>query len=222
MATQLQPPPTAVKPRDAASLVLLRDAADGIEVLMGRRHSRHAFIPDAFVFPGGKLDPDDRLVTTAQSDTSRATPATRALEAAAIRETFEETGLLLACPGDLGHAATGKSASTWDTFRERQLVPDARSLKLMARAITPTNSPIRFHARFFATHNPAVSGTIQGSGELLDLAWYPLDDAKKLPVIDVTEFVLGEIGTRTQNGSLDGPVAFWRYRSGKPILSYKD
>ena len=219
MSTQ-QLPTTAVKPRDAASLVLLRDTAQGVEVLMGRRHSRHAFIPDAFVFPGGKLDPDDRLVATAQSAQSRATPATRALEAAAIRETFEETGLLLACPGDLGHAASGKSASTWDIFRERQLVPDARSLRLLARAITPTDSPIRFHARFFTAHNAPVTGTIKGSGELLDLDWYPLADAKKLPVIDVTEFVLGEIGNRTGQGSLEGPVAFWRYRSGKPILSY--
>lgn len=207
----------AVKPRDAASLILLRDAADGPEVLMGRRHSRHAFIPDAFVFPGGKLDADDRQVTTAQSRTSKATQATQALEAAAIRETYEETGLLLACPGDIGAAATG----TWGEFRSRGLVPDAKQLRLLARAITPAESPIRFHARFFAAYNAPVTGNINGSGELLDLAWYPLDHARTLPVIDVTEFVLKEISERTAKNSLDGPVAFWRYRSGTPILSYE-
>lgn len=209
--------PRAIKPRDAASLVLMRTNGDQVDVLMGRRHSRHAFIPAAFVFPGGKLDRDDRRVTTAQSATSRATPATRALEAAAIRETFEETGLLLACPGDLGTTASG----TWATFKDQGVVPDAKGLKLLARAITPTESPIRFHARFFSALDAPVTGTIKGSGELLDLDWYPLDDAKKLPVIDVTEFVLNEIGTRTKRGSLDGPVAFWRYRSGTPVLSYE-
>ena len=208
---------SAVKPRDAASLVLLRDTKDGTEVLMGRRHSRHAFIPDAFVFPGGKLDADDRRVTTAQSSSSTATPATQALEAAAIRETFEETGLLLACPGDIGTSAQG----TWGEFRARGIVPDAKHLHLLARAITPAESPIRFHARFFAAHNAPVTGKIKGSGELLDLAWYPLDHARTLPVIDVTEFVLKEISERTGNKSLNGPVAFWRYRSGTPILSYE-
>ncbi|MGD1933808.1 MAG: NUDIX domain-containing protein [Candidatus Phaeomarinobacter sp.] len=208
---------SAIKPRDAASLVLLRDTSGVTEVLMGRRHSRHAFIPDAFVFPGGKLDADDRRVTTAQSASSTATPATQALEAAAIRETFEETGLLLACPGDIGTAAEG----TWGEFRSRGLVPDAKHLRLLARAITPAESPIRFHARFFTAHNAPVTGEIKGSGELLDLAWYPLDHAKTLPVIDVTEFVLKEISERTDNRTLKGPVAFWRYRSGTPILSYE-
>lgn len=208
---------SAVKPRDAASLVLLRDASDGPEVLMGRRHSRHAFIPDAFVFPGGKLDADDKRVTTAQSASSQASPAKQALEAAAIRETFEETGLLLACPGDIGAAVKG----TWGQFRDQGLVPDAKKLRLLARAITPAESPIRFHARFFTARNANVSGELKGSGELLDLDWYPLNHAKTLPIIDVTEFVLKEISERTKKNSLEGPVAFWRYRSGTPILSYE-
>jgi len=211
------PGTTPVRPRDAASLVLVRDGSGGPEVLMGRRHSRHAFIPDAFVFPGGKLDAADRRIVPAQSATSTATAATQALEAAAIRETFEETGLLLACPGDIGNGVAG----TWDEFRKLGVVPDAKTLRLLARAITPAESPIRFHARFFLAHNAPITGSIRGSGELLDLDWYPLKDAQTLPVIDVTEFVLKEISERAARDSMAGPVAFWRYRSGTPILSYE-
>ncbi|WP_422024097.1 NUDIX hydrolase [Pyruvatibacter mobilis] len=210
-------PPQRVKPRDAASLVLLRHGSDGPEVLMGRRHSRHAFIPDAFVFPGGKLDAEDRRIRTA---TNRTAPdaAQQALEAAAIRETFEETGLLLGTGGDIGQAARG----TWQVFQQRGLVPDTRPLNLLARAITPAESPIRFHARFFVAENAPVEGTLAGSGELLDLDWYPLARALALPVIDVTEFVLQEVIRRSSAGSLQGPVAFWRYRRGTPVLTYED
>lgn len=210
-------PAQRVKPRDAASLVLLRHGSDGPEVLMGRRHSRHAFIPDAFVFPGGKLDAEDRRIRTA---TNRTAPdaAQQALEAAAIRETFEETGLLLGTDGDIGQAASG----TWQVFQQRGLVPDTRPLSLLARAITPAESPIRFHARFFVAENAPVEGTLAGSGELLDLDWYPLTRALALPVIDVTEFVLQEVIRRSSAGSLQGPVAFWRYRRGTPVLTYED
>jgi 8-oxo-dGTP pyrophosphatase MutT (NUDIX family) len=218
MTAPLKPqPPRPVKPRDAASLVLLRSTGDGPEILMGRRHSRHAFIPDAFVFPGGKLDAADMPIA---SDVSKGTgtPAkSAALEAAAIRETFEETGLLLARPGTLTASAPG----TWQTFKERGVIPDTRPLSLLARAITPTESPIRFHARFYVASDVKLEGTLEGSGELLDLDWYPLKTARTLPVIDVTEFVLKEVGERTGKGSMVGPVAFWRYRRGAPILSYE-
>jgi len=216
MTAQCRPNSGAVRPRDAASLVLLRQNGGAVEVLMGRRHARHAFIPDAFVFPGGKLDRDDWRVRTMHSGAG--TARTRALEAAAIRETYEETGLLLARAGTPGPATT---ATTWHAFTARGLIPDATALRLLARAITPAQSPIRFHARFFTALNPPLAGTLQGSGELLDLAWYPLDTARTLPVIDVTEFVLAEISTRVAAGGLTGPVAFWRYRSGKPLLSYE-
>lgn len=212
-----------VRPRHAASLVLVRGSGTQMEVLMGRRHSRHAFIPDAFVFPGGKLDPNDKHVRPADDLSPGYLNAaidaeTRALAMAAVRETFEETGLLLTRPGDPGPAATG----TWKTMREMGVAPDLSRLHLLARAITPAESPIRFHARFFAVEDAKLSGTLEGSGELLDLGWYPVGEALKLPVIDVTEFVLTEIRKRAADGRLHGPVAFWRYRSGRPMLSYED
>lgn len=210
-----------VRPRDAASLVLVREGQGGPEVLMGRRHSRHAFIPDAFVFPGGKLDRADRAVRPAPG--ANAVPApVRPLAAAAVRETFEETGLIVARPGD-----PGTDHGTWGDFRARGLAPDLSGLGLMARAITPSESPIRFHARFFLGDGSTAQGTLRGSGELLDLDWYPLATALTLPVIDVTEFVLGELVGRSRDGRLPGtdargPVAFWRYRLGRPLLSYEE
>ncbi len=213
--TVLQPPSgRRIRPRDAASLVLVHDGASEPRILMGRRHSRMAFVPDAFVFPGGKLDPDDEKVTPA---TRLATPGfgakTQALAVAAIRETFEETGLLLAAPGDVG-ADVGDA---WSYFRARGIAPRLDALACLARAITPALSPIRFHARFFTAAASTVEGTLAGSGELEDLDWYPLSDALKLPVIDVTEFVLNEIGRRAA-GEARMHIPLFCYRNDRPLV----
>src|SRR6185295_9216081 len=99
-----------VRPRHAASLVLVRRSAHGPEILMGRRPPKAVF-PEAYVFPGGRLDPSDasiapstHLATTVLEELrahGACTPQlARALANAAIRETFEETGLLVVAPGD--------------------------------------------------------------------------------------------------------------------------
>ena len=94
-----------VTPRDAGSLIVWREGPEGAEVLMGRRSRRAAFVPDFFVFPGGRLDPADRLVRPATPLDASATARmgvrgdaalAEALALAAVRETFEETGLVLA------------------------------------------------------------------------------------------------------------------------------
>lgn len=186
-----------VRPRDAASLVLIDNDGPEPRILMGKRHAKMKFIPDAFVFPGGKLDPHDHeaeAATALSSDqslthTGANLAKTKALAMAAVRETFEETGYLLAESGDIG-SATGE---TWNEFRTMGLAPALHHISFMARAITPRQSPIRFHARFFKAPKSALSGNLKGSGELSDLDWYPLTEALKLPIIDVTEFILTEI-----------------------------
>lgn len=213
----------AVRPRDAASLVLIDRTNAEPRILMGRRHARMKFVPDAFVFPGGKLDAGDSTVVPA----SRLTPATEALmkratasqikaealAVAAIRETFEETGLLVAAPGHVGDAP----GEAWQHFREHGLAPRLDVLEIVARAITPASSPIRFHARFFAADSTVATGRLRGSGELEDLDWYPLSDALRLPVIDVTEFVLHEIARR-HAGENRTRVPLYCYRNDKPLL----
>jgi len=182
-----------VAPSHAASLVMIRP--DGA-VLLGRRLKTAAFIPDAFVFPGGRVDPADLTASTpllpeseiarmAACGATRAMPA-HALAAAAMRETLEETGLRPGGP-----------------------------LRFLGRAITPRQSPIRFHARFFWCEGEA-EGDLAGSGELVDLGWYPFAEAGKLPMIDVTAFMLAEAEARVRGA--DQEPALFCYRHGRPQI----
>ena len=188
-----QPEPEVAKgprPRHAASLVLVRQRPAGLEVLMGRRPRKSRFAPDVFVFPGGGVEPGDFAAETLRPldpACARATGAAprlaHALAAAALRETEEETGVVL--PADHG------------------------ALRLIARAITPVRSPIRFHARFFLADAETAIGVHADSAELTDLAFRRIDETTKLPLMDVTEAVLA---------ALAEPRApfLYSYRNGKP------
>ncbi len=212
-------PRRPVKPRDAASLVLVDETGSEPRILMGKRHAKMSFIPDAFVFPGGKLDPHDHEALPATDlpgdpslgHTGASKAMTLALAMAAVRETYEETGMLLADTGDIG-PATGE---TWGQFRDLGLAPALHHISFMARAITPTVSPIRFHARFFKADASALTGTLKGSGELSDLDWYPLSEALKLPIIDVTEFVLTELKNSAEGNPRPRPPLYC-YLNEKP------
>lgn len=202
-----------VRPAHAASLVLIRGQGEGREVLMGRRPPKSAFIPDAFVFPGGRLDTTDARVepstplcdgtlTSLLSHGGCSATLARALATTAIRETYEETGLVLGTPCARG-------------FGDARIAPHHGALAFLGRAITPAVSPIRFHARFFQADASHASGRLGGSGELLDLAWYPLAEAANLPAIDVTKFILSLI---ERQGTSAAPLPpFFRYRRNKPL-----
>jgi len=207
-----------VKPRDAATLILKRERAGGAEVLMGQRAGRHKFMPGAYVFPGGKVDghdahirPASRLSDEVMRHLTRAASPLRAgaIGKTAIRETYEETGLLLAAPGDLGEP----SDQTWAELKQMGLAPDLQHLAYLGRAITPPGSPIRFHARFLLADAEHTRGEIGGSGELLNLHWVPIDDALHLPIADVTEFMLIEL-----KRYLEGDEAVRRKR---PLFCYR-
>lgn len=198
--------PGRVRPRDAASLILLDPVAG--TVLMGRRARRHRFLPDLFVFPGGRVDAADRQVPVIRPyrpEIAEALARTgsgrlaQALGCAAVRETFEETGLLI------GQTPHGCAAA------------DLAPLEYVARAITPPTSPIRFHARFFLTERASTRGEPRSNGELIDLDWYPIEDALRLPVADITEFVLGELRRRLAGEPTLGPLR-WSYRAGKRLI----
>jgi 8-oxo-dGTP pyrophosphatase MutT (NUDIX family) len=207
--------PPRVRPRDAASLVLIDRTGAEPRVLMGKRHAKMKFVPDAFVFPGGKLDPDDLKArpATALAPAAGFGAQTQALAMAAIRETFEETGLVLAAPGDVG----ADSGPSWAHFRERGLAPRLDALSCLARAITPASSPIRFHARFFSASAQMLQGSLQGSGELEELDWYPLSEALKLPVIDVTEFVLREV-LAGHGDARRSRIPLFSYRNNRAVI----
>jgi len=172
-----------VRPRDAASLIVWRDGPAGPEVLMGKRHSRHRFMPDVMVFPGGRVDPGDhRQPAVSELGTAtrrmlehRATPGrARAIGIAAVRELFEETGLVLG-------RREGDAVSA-----------DLGALHYVCRAVTPGGRPIRFNARFLAAPAETVHGDIAGSGELERLDWYTPEAAHRHHVADITSKVLLE------------------------------
>jgi 8-oxo-dGTP pyrophosphatase MutT (NUDIX family) len=193
------------RPRDAGSLVVVRDTGKSLRVLMGRRAPRHRFMPDVWVFPGGgveKADWQQRLLRPLRRHVAgpleqRWSPErVRALATAAVRETWEETGL------------------AFGEVRDGALVPDLAPLGYLGRAITPTDSPIRYHARFFVADASQLRGRLKGNGELMDLAWLPLARARRLPIIDVTQEVLDRV--EAAHGRRRRPPSFYiHYRLGE-------
>ena len=155
-------PAEAVRARHAASLLVWREAGAATQILMGMRGSRHRFMPNRLVFPGGAVDRAD-LSAPIATGLSRRTEAAlhrnanarlaRALGVAAARELHEETGLSLGSP------------------------PALDGLDYLARAVTPTDSPIRFNARFFCIHASRVAGDLGGDGELDNLRFYDMSEA---------------------------------------------
>ena len=203
-----------VRPRDAATLIVVRPGNRGPVCLMGRRHADSAFMPGWFVFPGGAVEDADRTARSAsQLDLTHLAAmgvggkarAAAALAVAAVRETYEEAGVMIAAPGDVGDAPGG----TFDEMRRCAVAPALGRLVYLGRAITPASMPIRFHARFFLTRLESGSIDLAGDGELHDLAWIPLTDMASIPTIDITRFMAeyaGEIIKRTPDSLPGRPV----------------
>src|SRR5260370_2808152 len=149
-----------LRPRDAATLILVRERGRIPEVLMGCRAAKAAFMPNRYVFPGGRVDKADAHVPIAtpldrhvKARLLKAATAQRAqaLGVAAVRETFEETGLMLAKP--LKNGAPRKDyGEHWDGFLDTGLAPALHCLALIPPAVTPPSRPRRFHPRFFLPH----------------------------------------------------------------------
>lgn len=190
-----------VPPRDAASLVLVRRSAAGPEILLGRRAGKHRFLPNVYAFPGGRVDSSDKSETPFKPLHLNNNIDMQSLAIAAVRETWEETGILL------GALENGR------------LRPDLSGLRYLCRAITPAESPIRFHARFFLQDVSGMALSLGGSGELLDLAFRPLEAALRLPLADITEFVVRLVGQLGPDLTPE-QAAFWRYRQGKPMIRW--
>jgi 8-oxo-dGTP pyrophosphatase MutT (NUDIX family) len=215
-----EPGTKAPRPKDAATLIIWRRSGGATEVLMGERHSNHRFLPQRYVFPGGRLDgADSRVRVAADLDpevaaamhrTMTATRA-RALAAAAVRETFEETGLVIGAPDPKPGRPVPEG---WQPFFATGMAPSLAHLEYVARAVTPAIRPIRFNARFFMIEAAHVSGKIGGSGELLNLHWVPLADARRLDIPLITGKVLGhieELTTHARSPSSERPIPSYRH-----------
>lgn len=206
--------------RDAATVILVRDpAGPGPRVLMGQRGQGAAFMASKFVFPGGAADRGDDRVSFGRpmngqcaarlaEDTQTCTPAQ--LAGAAIRELWEETGLILGVPGRW----PAPPPPAWEAFAAAGYRPAPDALRFIFRAMTPPGRPRRFDARFFLADAAAVAGDPDdfsaASDELSHLAWVPLDKVRQLDLPFITEVVLAEVAARLP--ALDAPesVPFFR------------
>jgi len=209
-----------VRPRDAAGLVVLRRTSEGLSVLLGRRHRRARFLPGVFVFPGGGLERQDRMPSGFPEEFAAAPggldTASRhqlpALVRCALRETWEETGVL---PGRrIGTAPAHCRSEAWQAYAAAGVAPPFAAVRLLGRAITPTDSPIRFHTRFFLLEADAIVATEPRDRELEDVGWIPVDAAAREEMIDVTRFMLD----RAITAGASDPAPLFRYRGDDSLV----
>ncbi len=221
-------PAPALRPKDAATLIVLRRDADATRVLMGRRSEGHAFMPGAMVFPGGRVDRADWRAPTADAlqpmvqekllaNMGNADPRrARAIALAAIRETYEETGVLIGRKVD---TVPRSRAPGWRPFLEAGVVPTLSPLRLIARAITPPGRTRRFDARFFAVFDEAIAGEVDvPDDELQEPAWLSFAEARSSNLMRITQAVLNRLEARLEQDpdlAGDAPIPFYFARRGK-------
>lgn len=218
---------TAVKPRDAASLLLYRQQDEIVEVLMGRRPSKSRFMPDVYVFPGGAVDPADARAKPANKLSDSFAPhmavgnsqaRAQTIAMAAIRETYEETGVSITCAGTPGMVKD----PTWQTLAEQDLSADLSVLNYLGRATTPADQPIRFHARFFVCNSDDVVGLdtnqLRQTDELLDLRWMPIHNPEDLRLRSVTKFLLKELTNWLDPSEKHQGYPAFTQKSGKRVV----
>ncbi len=209
-----------VVPRDAAALVLCRRDQGEPQILLGRRAGGLKFMPNLYVFPGGRVDVADaraarasdlRPEVLAKLTIGASAVRAHALAMAAVRETFEEAGLLV---GQRAERRLRSKSESWSKFLANGVVPALHGLDYIARAITPPRNPRRFDTRFFladATHAHAPDALL-GSGELLDLRWVALSRVRELPLPEATLMVIAEVEKRVAHPDPSRlPIPFARY-----------
>ena len=213
-----------IRPKDAATLILIDRSGPVPKVLLGKRHERHKFMPGKFVFPGGGVDPSDKHMPVARPLDRHA--LARLMVAISQGKSAARAGARArGDPRDLrGNRAAARHACSeaakipdgaWSVFAENNILPDLGVIHFVGRAITPPGRPRRFDARFFTMDASAVAHRIEGitgpEAELVELVWMPLNEAKQLDMPAVTGIMLEELDARIADGlGHDLPVPFYR------------
>ncbi|MBN8936181.1 MAG: NUDIX domain-containing protein [Rhizobiales bacterium] len=224
-----------LRPRDASTLILLDRSGPEPKVLMGKRHEGHVFMPGRYVFPGGRIDPADRKMPVAAPLDPRAEQKlmlnirrpsvgkARAFALTAVRETFEETGLLL---GSKSQEPAAKADEAWSAFVESNIRPDLSTMHFIARAVTPPRRARRYDTRFFTADITAIAHKVDGKvgpdAELVDLVWLPLSQIKqRIELMAITELVLRDLQGLLEKGfSHDLPVPYYHVVSGRRVRDF--
>jgi 8-oxo-dGTP pyrophosphatase MutT (NUDIX family) len=212
--------PTIVRPRDAASLILLRGKGSNLELLAGRRPKTVKFMPGVWVFPGGAIDPEDRRMWRVETGGAHLPPVLARSARAALRETWEEVGVLVGQrsesppPLEERHRLSPIEAA----YAERGVSAALDTLAYIGRAITPTPVFRRYNTRFFLADAEAVFGDPASSDELEDAGWHPIGRKELVPFRDVTQFMLARaVAVRDGTASPEVPL-FCTVRSKRRIL----
>jgi len=203
-----------LRPATAAAMIVVDDSGAEPRVLMGRRSPDQVFMPGLYVFPGGRIEPGDRKMNVAgalheavelrlMSRSQRPSPGrARAQALAAIRETYEETGLLIGSR-DYGVPEDAPEGA-WREYAAHGCYPELDRLHLVARAITPPRRTRRFDTAFFAVGTDAIVEQVEGmtgpGKELVDLVWLPLSKSGSLEMPRITRTILIELQARIEAG----------------------
>lgn len=204
--------------RNAATVIVLRDRYSNPSILMGQRGAKAAFMPNKFVFPGGAVDAADadialvspikspcaeRLIEESDGD------FTHALTVAAIRELWEETGLIVGTEGTWDNPP-----EDWQSYAATGHRPTASGLQFVFRAITPLGRPRRFDARFFLIDADEIMNDLDdfsaASDELSHLQWIPINQAQEFDLPFITEVVLNEVAARAGDNTPPASVPFFK------------
>tara|TARA_R110002020_G_scaffold67179_11_gene176552 strand:+ start:29836 stop:30543 length:708 start_codon:yes stop_codon:yes gene_type:complete len=205
--------------RNAATVIVIRDRMTTPSILMGQRGAKAAFMPNKFVFPGGAVDAGDAHVPLATTLTERCaarigedvdSALAHAIPVAAVRELWEETGLILGRKGTW----EGDVPPDWETFAATGHLPHAAPLQFVFRAITPPGRPRRFDARFFLVDVDDIASDPDNfdaaCDELSHLQWVPLTKARSFDMPFITEVVLAEVEARAREFDAPASVPFFR------------
>ena len=233
--------------RDAASLILVRDPDTDPRVLLGRRAASNRFMPGMYVFPGGVLHREDfraraagelHATCAALMGVRRSADKAAALAKTAVRETLEETGLMLGEPGEVGapddpiapqvpqapqapQDPQDLSDPGWRAIQAAGLRPRLTALTYLGRAITPVSMPLRFNARFFMAAESETRGALADSEELDDLQWIRPAAWATLPMVDITVYILKRFEQIRQRANR-GQAFVFRHHRGRAEVRWQD
>lgn len=230
------PPDPPAEPRPAATVVLLRDGADGPEVLLLQRHRSSGFVPGAYVFPGGRVDAadaDPRLAARARGLADAPEPPAP-YWFAAVREVFEETGVLLARDAAGRQAPDAAGEPRLERWRARLMDDEATFLELLeaealnadlheivycAHWVTPLAEPRRYDTRFFLAAMPPGREERLDPREMTDALWLSPEEAPRrfrdgrLPMVFPTVRTLESLDA---HGSVEEALDAFR---GRPVAT---
>lgn len=212
----------APRPKIAATVVLTIGDRQNPKILMGQRSSRHDFMPSVYVFPGGRVDRIDSFAPYAgdlSARTERILEAAvsprkaRAITLCCIRETYEETGLMIGA--EAKSQVRNMKNPTYDLFRKSGRLPDISEMEVFGRAITPPHRHKRFDAWFFHRHLGDVAPPdVNDSRELQNVGWFTFDAIETLELQRATTMMVEVFKNYVRRPEPEPKIFFSRARHG--------